>query len=95
MDLLVHVSTSGHLLVATSLELVAVEADVTDVHVIMVILAPHLLLWATTIFVRVHVQRMFGEGIASFQMVYSGMEGFVRVVAGAVSSTIHHGSPRT
>ena len=95
MELLVHGSTSGLLLVAGSLELVPVVPNVIDVHMIMVILAPHLLLWAMTIFVKAHVLRMLWEGIASFQMLCSGMEGVVRVVAGAASSTIHHGSPRT
>ena len=49
-------------------------------------------------FVRVHVHRVIGEEvieIASIQMPHSGMVMFVRVVAHAVGSTIHHGSPRT
>ena len=32
---------------------------------------------------------------SAFQMLHSGMARFVRVVAHAASSTIHHGSPRT
>ena len=95
MELLVHASTSGHLLVACSLEVVAVVTNLIDVHVIMVIPLPHLLLWAMTIFVRVHVQRVFGVGLLiSIHMLYSGREDFVRVVVHAASSTIHHGSPR-
>ena len=96
MELLVHTSTSGHLLVACTLEIKAVASQDIDVHVIMVTPYPHLLLWATTIFVKVHIQRVFGVGIiVSIHMLYSGMEDVVRVVAHAVSSTIHHGSPRT
>ena len=95
MELLVHTSTSGHLLrVATSLELVPVDTNVIDAHVIMLILAPRLLLWAMTIFVRAHVLSMLWGGITSFQMLYSGREGVVRVVANVVSSTIRHGLPR-
>ena len=95
MELLVHASTSGHLLVACSLEVVPMVANLGDVRVIMVTLYRHLLLWATTIFVRVHIQRMHGEGIASIHMLCSGRVGFVMVVAHVASSTTHHGSPRT
>ena len=96
MELLVHASTSGHLLVAISLEVKAVGPNLTDVHVIMVTLYPHLLLWAKTIFVRVPVQRVLLEGIVgSIHMLCSGKEGFVRVVAHAASSIIHHGSQGT
>ena len=103
MELLVHASTSGHLLVACLLEITAVVNPATATqasfaHVIMETLIPPLLLWAMTIFVRVHAQRVIGEGvieIASIQMLHSGMARFVRVVAHAASSTIHHGSPKT
>ena len=103
MVLLVHASTSGHLLVACSLGITAVVNSATEtrasiVHVIMETPIPPHLLWAMTIFVRVHVQRVIGEGvieIAFIQMLNSGMVRFVRVVAHAVGSTIHHGSPRT
>ena len=68
MELLVHASTSGHLLAACSLEIIAVvnPATVTQVsfaHVIMETLIPHLLSLAMTIFVRVHVQRVTGKGV--------------------------------
>ena len=96
MELLVHASTSGPLLAAGSLEVKAVATQDIDVHVIMVTPYPHLLLWAMTIFVRVHVQRVIcGEGIVSIHMLGSGMARFVRVVANAVGSTIHHGSSKT
>ena len=96
MELLVHASTSGHLIVACSLEL-AVVTNLIDVHVIMATPpTAHLLLWAMTIFVRVHEQRVIGVGgFNSSHMLNSGMARFVRVVAHAVSSTIRHGSPRT
>ena len=42
MELLVHASTSGHLLVGCSLEVVAIQ--IINVHVIMA--TPNLLLWA-------------------------------------------------
>ena len=98
MELLVHVSTSGHLLVAFSLEIVTVATDFIDVHVIMA--TPpiaHLPLWAMTIFVRVKEQRVTGTYIGDvfLQVLCSGMARFVKVVAHAASSTIHHGSPRT
>ena len=64
-----------------------------DVHVIMATLTPHLLLWAMSIFARV-LLRAVGH-IYSIQMLHSGMVRFVRVVAHAAGSTIHHGSPRT
>ena len=56
MDFLVHSSTSGHLLVATLLEVVAVGTKTTEiinVHVIMLTPTLHLPLWAMTTFVRV------------------------------------------
>ena len=54
MELLVHVSTSGHLLVACMQVVVAMDLGyVISVHVIMGTPTPHLLLWAMTIFVRV------------------------------------------
>ena len=94
MELLVHVSTSGHLLVATSLEVVAVFTHIIDVHVIMATLpTAHLLLWAMTIFVRVLLNMV--RHVSSIRMLNSGMARFVRVVAHAASLTIHHGSPRT
>ena len=71
---------------------------VFDVRVIMATPpTAHLLLWAMIIFVRVHEQKVIGVSIhvASIQMLNSGMARFVRVVARAVSSMIHHGSPRT
>ena len=97
MELLVHASTSGHLLVACSLEVVVVATHTFNVHVIMATPhTAHLLLCAMIIFVRVHEQRVLGVGgFNSIQMLKSGMARFVRVVAHAVSSTIHHGSPRT
>ena len=95
MEVLVHASTYGLLLVACSPEVVAAAAQLVDVHVIMVTLDPHLLLWPTTIFVRVHVQRVLLEGLISIHMLCSGKEGVVRVVASAVGSTIHHGSSKT
>ena len=96
MELLVHVSTSGHLLVATSLEVAAVATQFINVHVIIVTPHPHLLLFAVTIFVRVRVQRVLIKGmLVSIHMLYSGMARFVRAVVHAASSTIHHGSPRT
>ena len=90
MELLVHVSTSGHLLVAYSLQ--GITLHIINVHVTMVTLIPHLLLWAMTIFVR--VLEAVGQ-VSSIQMLHSGMVMFVRVVAHAARSTIHHGSPRT
>ena len=94
MELLVHVSTSGHLLVATSLEIVAVPIQDIDVHVIMATPpTAHLLLWAMTIFVRVLLKAV--GNLSSIQMLHSGTARFVRVVVHAASSTIHHGSPRT
>ena len=96
MELLVHVSTFGHLLAACSVEVVAVATHFLDVHVILVTPHPHLLLWAMTIFVRVHVQRVLGVGmLVSIHMLCSGMDGIVRVAAHAASSTIRHGSQRT
>ena len=97
MELLVHASTSGHLLVACSLEVAAVATHTFDVHVIMATLpTAHLLLWAMTIYVRVHEHRVLGvAGFNSIHMLCSGREGVVRVVAHAVGSTTHHGSPRT
>ena len=95
MELLVHISTSGHLLVVHSLEVIAVAAQMFDVHVIMATpQTPHHLLWAMTIFVRVFKLGLIGS-ISSIQMLHSGMVRFVKVVAHAASSTIHHGSPRT
>ena len=93
MELLVHASTSGHLLVACSLEIVAVTTQDFDVHVIMATPpTAHLLLSAMTIFVRVLLKAVMH--LSSIQMLHSGMARFVRVVARAASSTIHHGSPR-
>ena len=60
MELLVHASTSGHLLVACSLDVVAVASQKIDVHVIMDTSTAHLLLWAVTIFVRAHEQSVIG-----------------------------------
>ena len=60
MELLAHATTSGHLLVACSLEVVAVATQDFDVHVIMTTPTAHLLLWAMIIFVRVHEQRVIG-----------------------------------
>ena len=95
MELQVHTSTSGHLLAACSLEVVAVSTQTIDVHVIMATLPPHLSLWAMTIFVRVHDQKVIGELTSSILMLHSGMARFVRVVVHVASSTVHHGSPRT
>ena len=97
MELLVHASTSGHLLVACTLEFKEVTTMFINVHVIMATPhTPHLLLWAMTIFVRVHEHRVIGSQIGDVlvQMLHSGMAIFVRVVAHAASSIIHHGSPR-
>ena len=99
MELLVHASTSGHLLVVCSLELTirADEFGTEEINVRVMLATPtaHLLLWAMTIFVRVHGRRILGGvHIASYQTL-SGMARFVRVVAHAAGSTIHHGSPRT
>ena len=94
MELLVHVSTSGHLLVAC-LQAVALPIETISVRVIMGTPTPHLLLWAMTIFVRVLQHPVTGMSEASIPMLLSGMARFVRVVADAVSSTILHGSPRT
>ena len=94
MELPVHDSTSGHLLVASSLEILTVATQYIDVHVIMETVSPHRFLWAMTISVRVLYHMLVGN-IASFQMLLSGMAEFVRVVAHAASSTIHHGSSRT
>ena len=97
MVLLVHVSTSGHLLVACSLDAVAAASQKIDVHVIMDTSTAHLLLWAVTIFVRVHERSVIGMQMIDFafiQMLNSGMARFVRVVAHVASSTIHHGSPK-
>ena len=66
--------------------------QILNVHVTMGTLIPHLLLWAMTIFVR--VLEAVGQ-VSSIQMLHSGMVMFVKVVAHAASSTIHHGSPRT
>ena len=99
MELLVHVSTSGHLLMEPMQVVIAVALGHSfDVHVIMGTFTPHLLLWAMTIIVRVLQQPMNGMSIisiASIPMLLSGMARFVRVVVAAVSSTILHGSPRT
>ena len=98
MELLVHASTSGLLLVVRSLDVVALPAQKVDAHVIMDTSTAHLLLWVVTIFVRVHIQSVLGMwiiDIASIQMLCFGMARFVRVVADVVSSMIHHGSPRT
>ena len=105
MELLVHISTSGHLLVAclqvvVAVALIHVIYNVCDVHVIMGTPTPHhLLLWVMTIFVRVlqHpiIGMFIGISMASIPMLLSGMVRCVRVVAAAVSSTILHGSPRT
>ena len=93
MELLVHASTYGHLLVACSLEVVAVDTDTFNVLVIMVTPTAHLLLWAMTIFVRVLLNML--RHLSFIQMLNSGMARFVRVVAHAATSTILHGSPRT
>ena len=97
MEFLVHASTSGHFLVACSLEIVAVTTMFINVRVIMATPSTHLLLWAMTIFVRVHEQQVIGIfiGYIFFQMLCSGMARFVRVVAHVASSTIRHGSLRT
>ena len=60
MELLVHASTSGHLLAAFSQEVQAVATEDFDVHVIMGTPTAHLLLWAMTIFVRVYEQGVIG-----------------------------------
>ena len=57
MELLVHASTSGHLLVDCTLEVVTVGPPLIDVHVIMATPTAHLLLWVMTIFVSVLVFR--------------------------------------
>ena len=88
MELQVHASTSGHLLVACLLEVIAVSTQTIDVHVIMATPTPHPLLWGMTIFVRVHDQKVIGELTSSILMLCFGM-------AHAASSTVHHGSPRT
>ena len=73
MELLVHVSTSGHLLVACMQVVVAVALiEVFDVHVIMGTPTPHLLLWAMTIFVRVLQQSIPGVSEASIRTIFSG-----------------------
>ena len=98
MELLVHVSISGHLLVAcTQVMLLITMVDLCNVRVIMGTLSDHLLLWEMTISVKVFSQPMITRSIsfASLPMLLSGMARFVRVVATAVSSTILHGSPRT
>ena len=94
MELLVHASTSGHLLLAGSLEATLVTPQDVAVHVIMATPIAHLLLWAMTISVRVFYLRNVTNS-SSIQMLHSGMARFVRVVAHVASSTIHHGSPRT
>ena len=83
MELVVHASTSGHLLVAYSLEVVTVSTQEIDVHVIMDTPTAHLLLWAMTIFVRVLLKALGHK--SSIQMLHSGMARFVRVVAHAAS----------
>ena len=98
MEFLVHVSTSGHLLVVRLLDVVAVSAQKVDVHVTMDTSTAHLLLWAVTIFVRAHERSVIGVWMIDFafiQMRNSGMARFVRVVAHVASSTIHHGLPKT
>ena len=98
MELLAHVSTSGHLLMACMQAVVAIALiRICDVHVIMGTPTPHLLLWAMTIFARVLQHPVIGMpiGIASIPMLLSGMARFVRVVAVAVSLIILRGSPRT
>ena len=45
--------------------------------------------------VRLHEQQIIGICTVFFQMLNSGMVRFVRVVAHAASSTIHHGLLRT
>ena len=50
MELLVHVSTSGNLLVGCSQVMVTAAMHVTNAHVIMGTQPFHLLLWAMTIF---------------------------------------------
>ena len=94
MELLVHVSTSGHLLVVYTQE-VPIGTNIINVHVIMATPIAHLLLWVMTIFVRVFEQLGLLANESFCQMLCSGMARFVRVVAHVVSSTIHHGSPRT
>ena len=93
MELLVHASTYGHLLVDCSsdfLTLVALYgklAESCNVHVILLDMLPaHLLLWD-------YMLRSIGNG-SSFQMLHSEMA-TVMVVAHAASSIIHHGSQRT
>ena len=96
MELLVHASTSGHLLVACSLEVVTAATKYLNVHVIMATPhTAHLLLWVETIFVRALFRTVGNVDLSFMQILYSGMEDIVRVVAHAVSSTTHHGSPRT
>ena len=91
MELLVHASTSGHLLVVCTLKVATIQ--IGYVHVIITTLIPRLLLWVMTIFVRVSLRAVMQ--MSSIQMLHSGMGRFVRVVVHAVGSTIHHGSPRT
>ena len=76
LELLVHASTSGLLLVACSLDVVAVAYQNIDVHVIMDTAAAHLLLLAVTIFAKVHEQSVIGMlmiDFASIRMLHSGM----------------------
>ena len=90
MGLLVYTSTSGHLLVACSLEIVAVSHIGIYVHVIIITPTPHHHLWAMTIFVRVCINTTDQFGLfttmemSALKMIYSGMARFVRVVAHAV-----------
>ena len=102
MELLVHVSTSGHLLVACSQAVVGITVagiKFINVHVIMGTPTPHLPLWAMTIFARVLQRSIIIQPtrirIASIPMLLSGMARCVREVAAVVSSTILRGSPRT
>ena len=97
MELLVHVSTSGHLLVAEWLEIILVglgSMQDSSVHVITAMCMAHLLSWATTISVRVFCLIMTIK-VSCIQMLHSGMARCVRVVAHVASSTILHGSQRT
>ena len=64
MELLVHVSTSGHLLLAC-MQAMALGIETFSVHVIMGTPTPHLLLWAMTIFVKVLQHPVIGMSIGN------------------------------
>ena len=69
MELLVHASTSGHLLMAFLLAVKTVASQDFDVHVIMVTPPIAHLLWAMTIFVRVHEQKVIGIRVIAFASI--------------------------